>query len=48
MVRNRPYYIHPDLVTDGKVRAQLLSGQEEGKKEEEEGMKKKTDEDEFL
>lgn len=49
-VRNRPYYIHADLVTDRKVRAQLLVGQdEEGKKkEEEEGMKKKTDEDEFL
>ena len=49
-MRNRPYYIHPDLIQDRKVRAQLLVGQgEEGKKmKEEEGMKKKTDEDEFL
>ena len=47
MVHNKPYYIHPGLVTDGRVRSQLLVGEDGGHKKVEE-IKKKTDEDEFL
>jgi len=47
MVHNKPYYIHPDLVTDGRVRSQLLVG-ENGVHKKVEEVKKKTDEDEFL
>lgn len=44
MIHNKPYYIHPDLVQDYKVRVKLVG---EGEKIVEE-VKKKTDDDEFL
>ena len=44
MVRGKPFYIHPDLVKDHKVRAQLLGEEKEIVAE----VKKKTDDDEFL
>ena len=44
MVRGKPFYIHPDLVKDDKVRVQLVAEDQEAVKE----IKKKTDDDEFL
>ncbi|KAL3804657.1 hypothetical protein HJC23_008472 [Cyclotella cryptica] len=46
VVRGMPFYIHPDLLTDGKLRVQLL--REEGLENAGGEIKRKTDDDEFL
>ena len=46
VVRGKPFYIHPDQLSDVKLRVQLVG--EEGLENAEGETKKKTDEDEFL
>ena len=43
MVRDKPFYVHSDLVQDDKVRVMLV-----GEEKVVEEVKKKTDDDEFL
>lgn len=46
MVRDQPFYIHPDLVQDNILRRELVG--DEGEAKVDDGEKKKVDDDEFL